>query len=218
MHLPPFTRLIVLLPASSKHILALHRRAVERIESYVPENRPLPKIFRLAKKGKLDAGIFEGSVRTSFQLARRGATRTCIFCLRPGDLTPRDPAQTINTPSMLCVEDYIDALEWADSIGGLDGLIAKSKSNLAVVESFVEENEWIHFLAPAGPSRSNTSVCLTVDTSPENVKKMVGMLESEDVAYDIGAIIIIHSIHLASHGVDRSGWSVNCCVASRCIP
>jgi phosphoserine aminotransferase len=54
---------------------------------------------------------------------------------------------TINTPSMLCVEDYIDALEWAESIGGLNGLIKKSQSNLKVLEKFVERNDWIKFLA-----------------------------------------------------------------------
>ena len=136
-------------------ILILSPRAVERINTFTPENRPLPKIFRLAKKGKLDEAIFEGS--------------------------------TINTPSMLCVEDYIDALAWADSIGGLPGLVAKSKVNLGVVEGFVEENDWIHFLAKDAATRSSTSVCLTLDCEASKVKEMVALLESEDVAYDIGA-------------------------------
>jgi phosphoserine aminotransferase len=136
-------------------VLILSPRAVERLETYTPDNRPLPKIFRLAKKGKLDAAIFEGS--------------------------------TINTPSMLCVEDCIDALSWADGIGGLPGLVAKSKANLAVLEKFVAENDWIHFLAADPAVRSNTSVCLTLDTTPEKVKKICAMLETEGAAYDIGA-------------------------------
>ena len=95
--------------------------------------------------------------------------------------------ETINTPSMVCVEDYLDALAWADSIGGLDGLIARSKKNLGVLEKFVAERDWIHFLANKEATRSSTSVCLTLDTSPENVKKLIAFLEEEGVAYDIGA-------------------------------
>ena len=95
--------------------------------------------------------------------------------------------ETINTPSMVCVEDYLDALAWADSIGGLKGLISRSKANLAVLEKFVAERDWIHFLAADGATRSSTSVCLTLDTSPADVKKLVAFLEDEHVAYDIGA-------------------------------
>jgi len=93
---------------------------------------------------------------------------------------------TLNTPLMLAVEDYIDALEWSSSIGGLPGLVEKSESNLAVLESFVEANEWAHFLAQDPATRSCTSVCLTLDLTPEQIKKFVAVLESEDVAYDIG--------------------------------
>jgi len=135
-------------------VLILSPRAVERLESYTPESRPLPKIFRMVKKGKIDAGIFKGA--------------------------------TINTPSMLCVEDYIDALTWADSIGGLPALIKLSQDNLAVIESFVKENEWIDFLAQDPATRSSTSVCLKLDLSADQIKAFVTLLEKEAVAYDIG--------------------------------
>lgn len=135
-------------------ILILSPRAVERLETYTPENRPLPKIFRLVKKGKVDGAIFKGS--------------------------------TINTPSMIAVEDYLDALSWADSIGGVDTLIKLSQENLGVLESFVAEHEWIDFLAKDPATRSSTSVCLTLDLTADQIKKFVSMLESENVAYDIG--------------------------------
>ena len=94
---------------------------------------------------------------------------------------------TINTPSMLCVADYLDALQWAISIGGLNGLIAKSGANLKVIEDFVASNDWISFLAKDPATVSNTSVCLTLKASAEQVKKMVALLDAEGVAYDIGA-------------------------------
>jgi len=94
---------------------------------------------------------------------------------------------TINTPSMLCVADYLDALQWAESIGGLSSCIEKSRRNLAVIEQFVKENHWIHFLAANPGIRSNTSVCLSLDTTPEQVKALVSLLNDERVAYDIGA-------------------------------
>jgi len=95
---------------------------------------------------------------------------------------------TINTPSMLCVEDYLDALAWSRSIGGLDGLIAKSKSNMAVMERFVEANAWAHTSCQDPANRSNTSVCLTLDNmGPDQVKILMKLLETEGVAYDIGA-------------------------------
>ncbi len=95
--------------------------------------------------------------------------------------------ETINTPSMMCVVDYVDALDWVESIGGVAQTIARSDANLAHVASFVAENDWIHFLAQEPETISNTSICLTIDTSPENVKKMVKLLDVEGVAYDIGA-------------------------------
>ena len=94
---------------------------------------------------------------------------------------------TINTPSMLCVADYLDALAWVDSLGGAPGTRKRSDANLAVLEAFVEANDWIHFLAKDAECRSNTSVCLTLDLEPEQVKAMVKLLAREKVAYDIGA-------------------------------
>ena len=95
--------------------------------------------------------------------------------------------ETINTPSMLCVADYLDALKWAESVGGVKGTIERSEANLKVLEDFVAANHWIAFLAKSKATRSNTSVCLTLKVSDEQVKKMVKLLEAEGVAYDIGA-------------------------------
>jgi phosphoserine aminotransferase len=136
-------------------MLILSPRAVARLESWAPEGRPIPKVFQLAKKGKLDEALFTGA--------------------------------TINTPSMICVEDYLDALDWAESIGGLEGLKRRSEANLAAVATWVDETPWAHFLAKDPKTRSNTSVCLTLDTDPANVKKMCALLEDEHIAYDIGA-------------------------------
>jgi phosphoserine aminotransferase len=94
---------------------------------------------------------------------------------------------TINTPSMLCVADYLDALQWADGLGGLPGLIAKSQANLKVIADFVAANDWISFLAKDAATVSNTSVCMTLKATAEQVKKMVALLDAEGVAYDIGA-------------------------------
>lgn len=95
--------------------------------------------------------------------------------------------ETINTPSMLCVADYLDSLDWLATVGGLEGGIARSQANLAVIESFVAEMPWIHFLAQDAELRSSTSVCLTLDATPEQVKAMAKLLEAESVAFDIGA-------------------------------
>ncbi|MDR2309623.1 MAG: phosphoserine transaminase [Brucellaceae bacterium] len=105
--------------------------------------------------------------------------------------------ETINTPSMLCVEDYLDALNWAQSIGGLQGLMARANNNFAVLNDFVEKSDWLANLAVAPETRSNTSVCLSIkdaqvaalpaDAQAAFAKAIVALLEKEGVAFDIGA-------------------------------
>ncbi|WP_157016507.1 phosphoserine transaminase [Mesorhizobium xinjiangense] len=105
--------------------------------------------------------------------------------------------ETINTPSMLCVEDYLDALNWAKSTGGLDGLIARADANFAVIDRFVAASDWAAHLAVEPAIRSNTSVCLSIvddeflaldkDAQAAFAKGMVAALDKEGVAYDIGA-------------------------------
>ncbi|UGY09754.1 phosphoserine transaminase [Phyllobacterium pellucidum] len=105
--------------------------------------------------------------------------------------------ETINTPSMLCVEDYLDALNWAKSVGSLDGLIARADMNFAAIDAFVERTPWLANLAKDPATRSNTSVCLTIvdpeitaldaDAQASFAKNLVAALEKEAVAYDIGA-------------------------------
>lgn len=94
---------------------------------------------------------------------------------------------TINTPSMLCVSDYLDALAWVERIGGVQATMARSEANLKVIADFVAANDWISFLAKDPATRSNTSVCLILKLSEDQVKKVVKLLEGEGVAYDIGA-------------------------------
>lgn len=94
--------------------------------------------------------------------------------------------ETINTPSMLAVEDAIFALEWAQSVGGPEGLIARSDANAAALDAIVSARDWLGHLAPDPATRSKTSVCLTVDADETVIKKMVALLEAEDAAYDIG--------------------------------
>ena len=141
-------------------MLALSPRAVARLESFVPP-RPLPKIFRLVKGGKLDEGIFTGL--------------------------------TMNTPSMLAVEDCLDTLKWAESIGGLDALIGRSEANFAVIEGWVAARDWVEFLAKDPATRSCTSICLsltdTVPLDPEACaaapKRIADLLEETGAAMDI---------------------------------
>jgi phosphoserine aminotransferase len=141
-------------------MLVLSPRAVKRIESE-PAPRPLPKIFRLTRGGKLIDGIFRG--------------------------------ETINTPSMLAVEDWLLCLEWAEGVGGLDALIARAEANAAALDRWVRKADWIEHLAADAAIRSNTSVCLQfADRSNEEAnrarqKRIVKLLEDEHAAYDIGA-------------------------------
>lgn len=111
-----------------------------------------------------------------YKLGKGGKLRTDIF-----------EGSTINTPSMLCNEDYLDALRWAESVGGLEGLIARSGRNLAAMERFVAAHDWIHFLAADKAYRSNTSVCLSVDLDAEKLKLLVKRMASEGAAYDIAS-------------------------------
>ena len=140
-------------------MLILSPRAVERLESYVPA-WPMPKIFRMTAKDK------EGKVKITEGLFK---------------------GETINTPSMLCVADYLDALAWVEKLGGVKATMARSQANLKVIEDFVAAHPWIHFLAQDAANRSNTSVCLTLDLPEDKVKQLVKLLETEKVAYDIGA-------------------------------
>ncbi len=104
--------------------------------------------------------------------------------------------ETINTPSMLAVEDALDGLKWAEEAGGLDGLMARSNANLKTIEAWVATSDWCGFLAADGTMRSNTSVCLKVtdpafaalatDAQQAALKQMVKLLDGEGVAYDIG--------------------------------
>ncbi len=104
---------------------------------------------------------------------------------------------TINTPSMLCVEDYIDALNWADDLGGVDALIARADANTKVIADWVENTPWIDFLCAGAAIRSNTSVCLkfadpdiaamSTEDQAAFAKKMVALLDSEAAGFDLGA-------------------------------
>ncbi len=105
--------------------------------------------------------------------------------------------ETINTPSLLCVEDYIDALRWAQRLGGGKALIARADANAKVISDWVAATPWVDFLASAPATRSNTSVCLkvvdphiaalTADAQAAFAKAVAGLLEKEKVAFDIGA-------------------------------
>ncbi len=145
-------------------MLILSPRAVERLESFTPD-RPLPKIFRMTKGGKLIGGIFEGA--------------------------------TINTISMLAVEDVIDAMEWGVSVGGLAGLQGRADANAGVVSRWVDATPWVDFLAREPAQRSNTSVCLRI-VDPDVLsmsekgqamfaKALVSRLDEAGAAHDIGS-------------------------------
>ena len=110
-----------------------------------------------------------------FRLMSKGALAEGVF-----------KGETINTPSMLAVEDAIFALEWAKSLGGLDGLKARSDANAAALDTIVAERGWLSHLAADPASRSKTSVCLSVaGADADFIKKFAGLLEAEGAAYDI---------------------------------
>ena len=144
-------------------ILVLSPRALKRIEAYDPP-WPMPKVFRVKKKGKVDTAIFEGD--------------------------------TINTPSLLCVEDYLDALKWAEGIG-LEGLVRRSLDNFRVVEDWVAGTDWVEFLAESPEIRSHTSVCLSVrndrfralpkEKQSSFLKGVAEVLSKENIAQDINS-------------------------------
>jgi len=94
---------------------------------------------------------------------------------------------TINTPSMLCVADYLDALNWIEKIGGVDAAIIRSENNLAILSNFVDQHHWIDFLAEQAEYRSNTSVCLRLALSGTQLKAFSRLLAQQQVAYDINS-------------------------------
>jgi phosphoserine aminotransferase len=105
--------------------------------------------------------------------------------------------ETINTPSMLCVEDALDGLKWAASVGGLSGLVSRSQANLKAIEDWVAKSDWAGLLAEDKAIRSSTSICLKItdpaytalsaDDQAKHAKSLVSMLDKEGVAYDIGS-------------------------------
>ena len=121
-----------------------------------------------------------------FRLTKNGKLISSIF-----------NGATINTPSMLCVEDYIDTLNWGLDVGGIKGLIGRSEDNLAVIKSWVDRTDWIEFLAEVPSTISNTSVCLKItadwfenlDAGEKTIasKKLAQLLDANDVAYDISS-------------------------------
>ncbi|MBL0317846.1 MAG: phosphoserine transaminase [Alphaproteobacteria bacterium] len=145
-------------------MIILSPRAVERLITHTP-SWPMPKVFTMAKGGKLIEGIFKG--------------------------------ETINTPSMMCVEDILDALNWTESLGGVQALIKRSGNNLNAIKQWVAQHDWVDFLAEDPATISNTSVCLKIvapwyqqlaeEEQQALAKELVSMLEKESVAFDIGA-------------------------------
>jgi phosphoserine aminotransferase len=110
-----------------------------------------------------------------FRLMSKGALAEGVF-----------KGETINTPSMLAVEDVIFALEWAMGVGGLSGLMARSNANAAALDAIVQNRDWLGHLAADPATRSTTSVCLTVEGADADfIKKFAGLLEAEGAAYDI---------------------------------
>ena len=148
-------------------VLILSPRAVARLESHTPA-WPMPKLFRMTSK-------------------KDGANKVTLDIFE---------GATINTPSMLAVEDAVDALKWAASIGGLSEMKRRADSNLGVLEAWAQKTGWVAFLAADPAIRSNTSVCLKVvdpavtalspDAQADFAKRLAALLEKEGVALDVG--------------------------------
>lgn len=121
-----------------------------------------------------------------FQLTKGGKLNAAIF-----------QGSTINTPSMLCVEDALDGLKWAESLGGVSALMARSQANLTAITHWVDQTEWVDFLAVDPATRSNTSICLKIvdpwytalaaEDQAKGAKQLASLLDKEGVAYDIGS-------------------------------
>ena len=145
-------------------VLILSPRAVERLESYRPP-WPLPKIFRMVKRGRIDEALFRGS--------------------------------TINTPSLLCVEDALDSLRWIAGIGGEPATRARSQANLDAASRWIAGSRWAEFLAARPAIRSSTSICFRITDQwfaglapgeqRARVQDLAGLLEAEGVAYDVAS-------------------------------
>lgn len=145
-------------------IIILSPRALKRLEEYTP-SWPVPILFQLAKKGKINEAIFE--------------------------------ANTINTPSLMCIEDALIALKHVKESGGVAAMIKKSKSNLAVVQEWVDQTPWIEMVCEDPANQSNTSLCVRItgasyealseDEQTACVNKMVKMIEAEGAGYDFKA-------------------------------
>lgn len=145
-------------------MLILSPNAVKRLETHKPA-WPIPKLFRLTKKGKLNEGIFKGA--------------------------------TINTPSLLCAEDCLDALDYVDQLGGCQAVQDQGKKSLQLIADWVAKTDWIEFLAQNDEERSWTGICLKISTpefdllSEEEQRAIAGQivksLEAEGVGYDFGA-------------------------------
>ena len=145
-------------------VIILSPRVIERLEKF-KANRPIPKIFQLLSKSKVNKKLFLGN--------------------------------TINTPSMLCIEDVLDSLQWVKKIGGIDKTIEISKKNLDVVENKIENSSWLDFLAINKEIRSCTSICLKIKPSilklinieslKEKMSELLNYFEQNNIAFDIGS-------------------------------
>jgi len=143
-------------------MLALSPRALERLRTYTPP-RPLPKIFRMVKKGDVDMALFDGD--------------------------------TLNTPSMLCVADALDGIEWAEKIGGLPALVKRATDNTKVVSDWVAKTDWAEYLPVDEATRSTSANCVKIigprvahmdETQLRDfIKKVCGILERENAGFDL---------------------------------